>query len=70
MWFDKTCITCRDGYCLKGSSMRCSGCDHYSLWVPPYWLIKWLNSFDTDSATKCFEAVNILKERLEDEVSD
>lgn len=26
---------------------------------------EWLNSFDTSSATKCFEAVNILKERLE-----
>lgn len=26
---------------------------------------KWLNSFDTSSATKCFEAVNVLKERLE-----
>ena len=28
---------------------------------------KWLESFDTSSATKCFEAVNILKERLEHE---
>ena len=28
---------------------------------------EWLNSFDTASATKCFEAVNILKERLERE---
>ena len=27
-------------------------------------LREWLSSFDTDSATKCFEAVNILKERL------
>lgn len=27
---------------------------------------KWLESFDTSSATKCFEAVNILKERLEE----
>ena len=27
----------------------------------------WLSSFDTSSATKCFEAVNILKERLEHE---
>ena len=27
----------------------------------------WLSSFDTSSATKCFEAVNILKERLEGE---
>lgn len=28
---------------------------------------KWLNSFDTNSATKCFEAVNLLKQRLEGE---
>lgn len=26
---------------------------------------KWLSSFDTSSATECFTAVNILKERLE-----
>lgn len=28
-------------------------------------VIEWLNSFDTSSATKCFTAVNILKERVE-----
>ena len=28
---------------------------------------EWLNSFDTSSATKCFEAVNLLKQRLEGE---
>ena len=33
-------------------------------------VIEWLNSFDTLSATKCFEAVNILKERLEHEGTD
>lgn len=27
-------------------------------------VIEWLNSFDTSSATKCFEAVNLLKQRL------
>ena len=30
---------------------------------------EWLNSFDTSSATKCFTAVNQLKERLEHEES-
>lgn len=30
-------------------------------------VIEWLNSFDTNSATKCFEAVNLLKQRLEGE---
>lgn len=29
-------------------------------------VIEWLNSFDTASATECFTAVNILKERLKD----
>ena len=33
-------------------------------------VIEWLNSFDTNSATKCFEAVNLLKERLEHEGTD
>ena len=28
-------------------------------------VIEWLNSFDTSSATECFTAVNLLKERLE-----
>lgn len=28
---------------------------------------EWLSSFDTESATKCFEAVNLLKERLKNE---
>lgn len=28
-------------------------------------LNEWLNSFDTNSATKCFEAVNLLKQKLE-----
>lgn len=25
---------------------------------------EWLSSFDTNSATKCFEAVNLLKEQI------
>ena len=30
-------------------------------------LKEWLSSFDSSSATECFTAVNILKERLEHE---
>lgn len=30
-------------------------------------VIEWLNSFDTNSETKCYEAVNLLKERVEHE---
>lgn len=28
---------------------------------------EWLSSFDTESATECFEAVQLLKERLKNE---
>ena len=31
-------------------------------------LDKWLSSFDTASATECFTAVNLLKQRLEGEM--
>jgi len=31
-----------------------------------YKVNKWLSSFDTSSATKCFEAIQILKERCGD----
>lgn len=30
-------------------------------------VIEWLNSFDSSSATECFTAVNLLKQRLEGE---
>ena len=41
----------------------CSLCNYeYDKWMG---LTEWLNSFDTNSATKCFEAVNLLKQRLE-----
>lgn len=43
----------------------CSSCNHeYVNWMG---LTEWLNSFDTNSATECFTAVNILKERLQHE---
>lgn len=31
---------------------------------------KWLSSFDTDSATECFTAIGLLKERLKHEGTD
>ena len=30
-------------------------------------LKEWLSSFDTNSATECFTAVNLLKQRLQEE---
>ena len=71
MEFKKTCSNCRDCYCDKfgdkNSSARCSRCDdNFNLWTPPHWLEIWLNSFDTSSATECFTAVNLLKQRMEE----
>ena len=48
-------------------SVPCRHCANASMWECAKWLKEWLSSFDTASATKCFEAVNILKERLEGE---
>ena len=56
------CITCLRKPCDK--HMPCEFKRHKKI------IKHWLSSFNTDSATKCFEAVNILKERLEDEVSN
>lgn len=43
----------------------CSSCNYeYDKWMG---LTEWLNSFDTNSATECFTAVNILKQRLEEQ---
>ena len=64
---EKTCKTCN--YVLH---TRCKEpCDSclctYSNWKCPNWLKEWLSSFDSSSATECFEAVNLLKQRLENE---
>ena len=48
-------------------SVTCRHCANASMWECAKWLKEWLYSFDTASATKCFEAVNLLKERLRDE---
>ena len=66
--FEKNCLTCRFGQQDDDFCYPCTKCDtSYSSWESCIWLSYWLNSFDTTSATKCFEAVNILKERLESE---
>ena len=66
MKLEKNCTNCRYCHC-DWDNVRCGRCDNYSLWKLPHWLEEWLNSFDTNSATKCFEAVNLLKQRLEGE---
>ena len=60
----KSCDTCiyHDAPIEKCPCPLCNF--DYDKWMG---LTEWLNSFDTNSATKCFEAVNLLKQRLEGE---
>lgn len=58
----KSCDTCIY-YDLPIEKYPCSYCNYeHNKYMG---LTEWLNSFDTNSATKCFEAVNILKQKLE-----
>lgn len=63
--FKRDCYTCvhsnEDAY-----DYPCVKCRHCDKWEVDPRITEWLNSFDTSSATKCFEAVNLLKQRLED----
>lgn len=64
MKFKRCCYTCvhssKDIY-----GYPCAECgNYYDKWEVDPWITEWLNSFDTSSAAKCFEAVNLLKERL------
>ena len=57
-------------YCsTKDSHCKFIKCDSYDEMEEGFdeALRKWLSSFDTNSATECFTAVNILKQRLEDD---
>lgn len=61
---EKNCVTCIYND-MPLEKCPCSLCNYENdKWMG---LTEWLNSFDTNSATKCFEAVNILKQRLEGE---
>lgn len=63
--FEKTCDSCR--FKRYGhNNVVCAFCVDFSRWDTPDWLTEWLSSFNTDSATECFTAVNILKQKLED----
>ena len=66
--FEKTCKTCRYG---QNNNIRCYVCERcsgtYKEWDCEDWLKEWLSSFDTNSATECFTAVNLLKQRLEED---
>ena len=66
MELKRGCYTC--AYSSESAyDYPCSVCgDCYDKWEAS-WIVEWLSSFDTNSATKCFEAVNLLKQRLEDE---
>ena len=63
--FKKDCDTCKFRF-LDIMEFPCDECDDLQKWESPIvgWLADWLNSFDTTSATKCFEAVNLLKMKI------
>ena len=56
---------CRHGY----TDFSPYGCveNERCYWKPQEWIKRWLNSFDTASATECFTAVNLLKESIEND---
>lgn len=56
---------CNSGYAGFSPYECCE--NEMCYWKPQEWIKEWLNSFDISSATKCFEAVNKLKEAIEDE---
>ena len=57
------CYGCDDG---ENSAYCSEPCDSYEYTEEAVndGLRMWLSAFDTSSATKCFEAVNLLKQRL------
>ena len=57
LMFDEK-VPCAEGYCDQRDNSR----DDIGRAIK-----QWLSSFNTDSATKCFEAVQLLKERLKNE---
>lgn len=62
------CGTCGIGIeCSRKNTEEMRMCEFYvaeNKWIGKG-IKEWLSSFDTSSATKCFEAVNLLKQRLE-----
>lgn len=64
--FEEICTTCKYRN-IEHYDWPCNSCDDLQRWENPIngWLVEWLSSFDTNSATECFTAVNLLKQRLE-----
>lgn len=64
--YKRDCNTCNFRY-LDLMEFPCSDCFCHGRWENPIndWLVEWLSSFDISSATECFTAVNLLREKLE-----
>ena len=63
----RRCRTCEYWSEMPMNEFPCNECAFdYTKWKCNKVIENWLNSFDTTSATKCFEAVNLLKQRLEE----
>ena len=67
--FEKHCHNCKWGYTEECTAEGKCPDEPWVIedWEPEQWLVEWLNSFDISSATKCFEAVNKLKEAIEND---
>lgn len=64
--FEKSCANCifrNTEECIEGFKCLDESAP-FPDWEPEQWLVEWLSSFNTDSATTCFEAVNLLKEKV------
>lgn len=67
--FEKSCKNCNHGYNAECTAEGKCPDEPWVIedWEPMQWLVEWLNSFDTASATECFTAVNLLKEAIEND---
>ena len=62
--FMKECYTCKFSH-KDEEEYPCSICLGCNRWESPDWLDDWLESFDSSSATKCYEAIDLLKKEIE-----
>ena len=60
---------CNHNDCKINNKLDCAGNISGEVYIRDIenGLKAWLSSFDTNSATECFTAVNLLKQRLEEE---
>lgn len=65
---EKICAKCRyfNKSILSPPCIVCKKHDRWEASSPRDWLEDWLSSFNTESATTCFEAMQKLKQRVKE----